>query len=77
MKNNKALLFSKSILICTDGSTLNIPFIYPREDIGLNPDIKSSMIWLPESTNLDLDELADRSTKFKKYKFNFESLVEL
>ena len=76
MKNNKALLFSKSILICTDGSTLNIPFIYSREDIGLNPDIKSSMIWLPESTNLDLDELADRSTKFKKYKFNFESLVE-
>ena len=76
MKNSKTLLFSKSILICTDGSTLNIPYIYPREDIRLNPDIKSNMIWLPESINLDLDELGGRSTKFKKYKFNFESLVE-
>jgi len=76
MKNSKTLLFSKSILICTDGSTLTIPFIYPREDIGLNPDIKSSMIWLPESTNFDLDELGNRSTKFEKFKFNFETLVE-
>ena len=62
MENNKTLLFSKSILICTDGSTLNIPYIYPRGDIGLNPDIKSSMIWLPESINLDLGGLGGRPT---------------
>ena len=31
------------------------------------------MTWLPESTNLDVDKLGDRSTKFENDKFDFEN----
>lgn len=76
MKNNKTAKFTPALIVCTDGSTLRAPFIYSREEISLNPDIKSSSPWLPESNNLELEGLAGRSTKFEKYQFNFGSLVK-
>ena len=75
MSKNNSIFFTQSTLICTDGSTLKIPFIYPREDITLNPDIKSAIIYLPQDTDIDLEGLGERSTKFKKYDFNFASII--
>ena len=68
-------MMSKSVLLCTDGSTLNVSFIYPREDIAFNPDLKSHLTWLPESTQIEVEGLSSRSTKLDHYNFNFTELL--
>jgi hypothetical protein len=76
MKTNRFPIRSKSVLLCTDGSTLNVPFIYPREDIAFNPDLKSNLIWLPESTQVEIEGLNSRSSKLDHYSFNFNEVLK-
>ena len=75
MKRSKIPYYPSTTIICTDGSTLNVDFPYVKNDFYINPDIKSNPIWLPMTTDIELDGLANKSTKFEKYEFNFESLV--
>ena len=75
MKKNKLPFYPEISLICTDGSTIQTNFLYFKDDFYLNPDIKSNASWLPELENAELDGLSSKSSKFKKYEFNFESLV--
>lgn len=76
MKKNKLPFYPKIYTICTDGSTINTNYIYKKEDVYLNPDIKSNNIWLPELTDKELENLSDKSSKFENYDFNFESLIK-
>ena len=75
MKKNKVPLYPKINLICTDGSTIQSNFLYSKDDSYINPDIRSNLTWLPENMDIELDGLSGRSSKYKKYEFNFESLV--
>ena len=74
MKSTKIPLNSKSNLTCTDGGRVNISFNYDREELAANPDIKSNLNWLPNSTNVRLEEINKHSNKYNFYKFNFSSL---
>tara|TARA_R110001592_G_scaffold150202_5_gene376018 strand:+ start:3633 stop:3872 length:240 start_codon:yes stop_codon:yes gene_type:complete len=75
MKKNKIPFYPQISLICTDGSTIQTNFLYYKEDFYINPDIKSNTLWLPEVENINLEGLSSKSSKFKKYEFNFESLI--
>ena len=74
MKSTKMPFNSKSNLICTDGCRINTSFNYDREELAANPDIKSNLNWLPNSTNVRLEEISKHSNKHDFYKFNFSSL---
>lgn len=76
MKNNRISFYPEISLICTDGSTIKTNFLYFKDDFYINPDIKSNSLWLPEIENTELDELSSKSSKFQKYKFNFNSLIK-
>lgn len=75
MKKSKIPYYPSTTIICTDGSTLEVNFPYLKNDFYINPDIKSNPIWLPTTTDIELDGLANKSSKFKNYEFDFESLV--
>jgi hypothetical protein len=76
MKRNKIPYYTEINLICTDGSTIKSNFLYDKDDIYLNPDIKSNNLWLPELMNIEVQSLSDKSTKYDNYEFDFESLVD-
>ena len=75
MKKNKISFYPKISLICTDGSTIKTNFLYFKDDVFIKPDVKSNALWLPKIENIELDELSSKSSKFEKYRFDFESLV--
>jgi hypothetical protein len=75
MKKNKIPFYPQVFLICTDGSTIETNFLYFKSAFYIKPDTKSNNLWLPELENIDLDSLSSKSSKFDKYKFNFESLI--
>ena len=76
MKRSNIPFVNKGSIILTDGSTLNIDFLYKKDDLFLNPDLRSNPLWLPESTTNSLESLEHKSNKFKQYEFSFESLLE-
>ena len=49
-------------------------YLITREELAANPDIKSNLNWLPNSTNVRLEEINKHSNKYNFYKFNFSSL---
>lgn len=76
MKKNQLPFYPETSLICTDGSTVKNVFPYSKTDLFLNPDIKSNGLWLPINTDVELDDFSKKSSKFKKYEFDFGSLVK-
>jgi hypothetical protein len=75
MKKNKIPFHPQIALICTDGSTIQTDFVHYKNEFYIKPDIKSNSLWLPELDNAELEGLSSKSSKFKNYEFNFESLV--
>jgi hypothetical protein len=76
MKKTKIPFYPKISLICTDGSTTQTNFLCFKDDFYINPDIKSNNAWLPNRVSVDLDELSNKSSKFRKYEFDFECLIK-
>jgi hypothetical protein len=72
MKKNKTPFYPQISLICTDGSTIQTNFLQDKDDIYLNPDLKSNALWLPYVEKAGLKVL---SSRLQKYDFNFESLI--
>jgi hypothetical protein len=75
MKKTQIPFYPEIDIVCTDGSTIKTTFLYEKTDLYMNPDIKSNPIWLPDTEEIDLDDFSKKSTKFKKYEFDFGDLV--
>jgi hypothetical protein len=76
MKRNKIPYHPKLPLICTDGSTFESNFPYYKDELFINPDIKSNTLWLPAVKDAELKKISNKSSKFINYDFNFESLIK-
>jgi hypothetical protein len=75
MKKKITSFYPQIILIGTDGSTVESNFVSYKDDFYIKPDVKSNTLWLPKVENVELEGLANKSSKFKKYQFNFASLI--
>jgi hypothetical protein len=77
MKKKITSFYPQIALIGTDGSTIQTNFVCYKDDFYIKPDVKSNSLWLPKVENAELEGLSNKSSKFKKYEFNFASLVSI
>lgn len=71
MKKNKHTPSFQTRIICTDGSTLDINFLYPKKEISLVTDLLNVSTYIGLKKKKDIHE-----ANKKKKSFDFYSLIK-